>query len=173
MASTLQPPPRRFQPLDPRSGQFSRAWDQWFQQLSTLLDSGIVPWTAIDFTGSDHNDISTIQGGDTSERYHLTAAEHAQAAYSVTSIAADATLTDAQHCVLVTASGCEITLPAASADRVGGTWTVALGVPGWTEISAAGSDVILLDGASDSITLDQRGTSVSLRCVTATSWVIV
>lgn len=38
-------------------------------------------FTDLDFTGSDHNSIATIQGGTTSQYYHLTANEHGGLTY--------------------------------------------------------------------------------------------
>jgi hypothetical protein len=102
-----------------------------------------IPWTAIDY--SDSSSTATV----------------------------DTTLTDAMLTVVVTTSGATITLPAASASRIGNEWTIILGVSGYTTITRSGSDTLTLPEADTSIRLDTKGTSVTLRCLTATSWGIV
>lgn len=46
-------------------------WNDWYEKLRTLINSLI--------GGIPHNDLTGIQGGSTTERYHLTAAEYATA----------------------------------------------------------------------------------------------
>jgi hypothetical protein len=77
----LPPPPRGMVELD-------RNVALYLQELERLLNStDQIEWDRIDFTNSDladiatrlHNDLQSIQGGTTNERYHMTAAEHAVA----------------------------------------------------------------------------------------------
>lgn len=171
MAMRLQPPPRRHAALD--GEWFSRAWDQWFEALSRLLHSSAIPWDAIDFSASSHEDIVTAQGGSATERYHLLAAEYAelQRGNNVALAATDIALDDTRRTVLVTASGKTVTLPAATVARLGADWTVALATVGYVTIQPAGADTLILEDMP--IVLDEEGASVTLRCATASSWVLV
>jgi hypothetical protein len=173
MAMSLQPPPRRHAPFDPTGAWFSRVWDQWFEALSRLLNTGSIPWSALDFTSSSHNNIVTAQGGSATERYHLLASEHAeiQRSDNVASIAADTTLGDTHRTALVTESGTTITLPAASSARIGRDWTVALTVAGYATVRPGGSDELVLEDSP--IVIEDAGTNVTLRCISVGSWVLV
>jgi hypothetical protein len=62
----------------------SPAYRDWFYKIQQFLGNvGNILFTALDFTGSNltsivtrnHNDLQNIQGGTTTERYHLTAAQ--------------------------------------------------------------------------------------------------
>lgn len=48
----------------------SPLWRNWFQRLGTMISTPS--------TGVNHNDLGNIQGGTSSERYHLTAAQVAK-----------------------------------------------------------------------------------------------
>jgi hypothetical protein len=74
------PPP----PIQAQSGEF--IWVDWYNQLSAYLTNGnSIPWSVINKAGSLLSDIATrthvmlqsVQGGNATEQYHLTAAEHA------------------------------------------------------------------------------------------------
>lgn len=74
------PPP----PINDAPGSFT--WLEWYRQLRNYVStSGSVPWYIINFAGSnitdialrDHNQLQNVQGGDTGEMYHLTAAQYA------------------------------------------------------------------------------------------------
>ena len=120
----------------------------------------------------DHNAQDGLQGGTTAEFYHATAAEYAelQRSDNVESSAVNITLDDTRRTVLMTATGKTVTLPAASAARIGKDWTVILGVEGYTDITRAGSDTLTLPTNDTTIRLDNKGASVTLRCLTASSW---
>ena len=79
MPSTLPPPPAQ----EPSKDTY--VWINWFQQLYQYITLiGRISWTVIDFASSNitdivsraHNDLTTFQGGNTTERYHLTSAQH-------------------------------------------------------------------------------------------------
>lgn len=79
MANGLPPPPTK-------APDGSYAWLDWYKKLQAYVSqSGSVPWSVIDFSGSniadiqqrDHNTLTSIQGGNSTERYHLTAAQWA------------------------------------------------------------------------------------------------
>lgn len=62
----------------------SPAYRDWFYKIQQFLGNvGNILFTALDFTGSNltsiatrnHNDLQNIQGGTTTERYHLTSAQ--------------------------------------------------------------------------------------------------
>lgn len=74
------PPP----PTNDQTGSF--AWLEWFRQLRGYISqTGSVPWNVINFAGSNitdiaarsHENLQGIQGGTTSQHYHLTSAEYA------------------------------------------------------------------------------------------------
>lgn len=178
MAVALPPPPIR--------DQFeSYTWEEWFRQLRDRANSSLtsIAWSGIDFTGSSitdilsrpHNSLQTIQGGTSAEYYHLTSSEYTelQRDNNVSSVAVNTTLDDTYQTVLVTASGKTITLPAASTARIGKVWTVILGTLGYTDIVRAGSDTLTLPVTDTRIRINNKGASVSLKCLTATSWGIV
>jgi hypothetical protein len=77
-----QPPP-----LTDEMGSFR--WLEWFRLISVELNSlATISWDNIDFTGSDltdlvtknHNSLGSIQGGSSTERYHITSAQHTEVA---------------------------------------------------------------------------------------------
>jgi hypothetical protein len=76
MATAFQPPPTYALPIivDERTGraQFSPIWLKWFVDMAQVLSS---------FGGgsgsADHNMLSGLQGGASSQYYHLDAAEYA------------------------------------------------------------------------------------------------
>ena len=79
MAFTLPPPPVQ----EPSKDTY--VWINWFQQLYQYITLiGRISWTVIDFANSNitdivsraHNDLTTFQGGSTTERYHLTFTQH-------------------------------------------------------------------------------------------------
>lgn len=80
MATNTLPPP----PINDQPGSF--AWLEWYRHLRNYVSTtGSVPWYIINFAGSnitdiatrDHNTLQNLQGGAASEKYHLTAAQHA------------------------------------------------------------------------------------------------
>lgn len=80
MASINLPPPPTQEP-----DKDTYVWISWFQQLYTYITAiGRLSWSVLDFAGSNitdietrqHNDLQLIQGGSSSERYHLTSAQH-------------------------------------------------------------------------------------------------
>lgn len=120
----------------------------------------------------DHNAQDGLQGGTAAQFYHLTSAEYSelQRGDNVASVAANTTLDDTYRTVYVTATGKVITLPAASAARIGKDWTVILGTTGYTDIVRAGSDTLTLPTNDTTIRIDNKGASITLRCLTASSW---
>lgn len=85
------------------------------------------------------------------------------------------TLDDDKHTVSVSTSGLTITLPAASTGRMGQDWTVHLGVAGTVTIACAGSDTVCTSSSATdtSVQITTLGDSLTFRCLTATSWIIV
>lgn len=169
-------------PIGEPPGSF--AWQDWYLKLRQFFTTtGTLAWNLVDKTGANitdipirlHNTLQTIQGGTVGEFYHLTLAEYdeLQRDNNVTSVGVNTTLDDTNRTVLVTASGVTVTLPAASTARIGKSWTVILGTTGFTTVARNGSDTLNLPDAETSIQLDEKGASVSLRCLTATSWGIV
>lgn len=89
------PPP----PLNSPAGSFY--WLEWYTSLTTFLNGTNIPWSNINFTGSNitdiinrnHNDLNNIQGGTTAFRYHLLGAGQSDATGGVTKLPLTWTLT--------------------------------------------------------------------------------
>lgn len=69
-------------PVQAEAGAF--IWTDWYSQLTNYLNNGnSIPWSVVNKSGSnltdlttrDHNTLTTIQGGNSTERYHLTNAQ--------------------------------------------------------------------------------------------------
>jgi hypothetical protein len=64
----------------------SGLWNDWYQKLRDLINSGAVTvtWSNIDFTGSNitsianraHNNLQSIQGGTAGNYFHLNSDQH-------------------------------------------------------------------------------------------------
>lgn len=180
MAINIPPPPIH-------ERDFSNNWKLWFSRLREILSTvSTFSWTLIDFTGSNitdiisrsHQDLQNLQGGSSSERYHLSVAQvtkldNLQDTTLVTSTAVDMTLDQNAFTVYVTATGKTITLPAAATGIVGKTWTVILATTGNVTITRQGSDTIVLPTTDTSVIMYNKGDSLSFRCISSTSWAIV
>lgn len=75
----LPPPP------NPNTDMSDYSWKDWFARLRDyIVNKGLILWNQIDFTGSNitdvqkrsHQDLQNLQGGNSAERYHMTAVEH-------------------------------------------------------------------------------------------------
>ena len=79
VARTRIPPP-------PVSSEDRTVWSNWYVAVKDGINNlrADLKWTNLDFTGSNltdvvtrnHNDLNSINGGSSTERYHLTAAQH-------------------------------------------------------------------------------------------------
>lgn len=118
MANYLPPPP-----TNDATGSF--AWLEWFRQLRLYItQTGSVPWSIINFSGSNitdlasrsHQNLQSLQGGSTSQYYHLTQNKHEELNNTITSVTtATATLNGTNTKVIVNYAGtCTLTLPTAS-----------------------------------------------------------
>lgn len=176
MATTLPPPPTNDQ-----TGSY--AWLEWFRQLRAYITvSGSVPWSIINFAGSSIADIATrshqllqaLQGGTTGEYYHLTNAEYTALGQedNVQSVAVNTSLTDAYKTTYVTATGKTITLPPASAARIGRAWNIIFTTSGTCTVVCAGADTFAAPSSATETTLVMtvRGQSVVFKCLSATTW---
>lgn len=100
-------------PVSEKSDSF--LWQEWFRQLRlAITQAGGVAWASIDKTGSNlneivtraHNVLQSIQGGTSSEYYHLTSAQHATLSVS-TSGTYTPTLTNVTNLSASTAYSCQ------------------------------------------------------------------
>jgi len=121
MALILGPPPMGA-PIE------DYVWKRWFQRLSENLGTGSTSgtFTALDFTSSNltsivtrnHNDLASIQGGESSQYYHLTDNEHSglTAVNTITNADSPLTATSTHGTILCDATSGSITinLPATS-----------------------------------------------------------
>lgn len=72
MAAGVPPPP-----INSPSGSYY--WLEWYTNLTNFLNGTNIPWANLNFTGSNltdiqtrhHNDLQLIQGGTTSNRFHM------------------------------------------------------------------------------------------------------
>ena len=175
-------------PPPPTANNDQSIWAVWYMQVKDAINriGESFSWILLDFTGSnitdietrDHNDLQNMQGGTTSQYYHLTLAQVTklntlQDITLTISTAVNKTLDTNHFTVYTTAASITITLPAASTDIVGKTWAVVLSVTGPVVITPSGSDVILLPTSDTTVTLYNKGDSLLFRCLSATTWGIV
>lgn len=127
MADILPPAP-----IDepPKSYQ----WVDWYVKLRNLVNTvNNLPWAGIDKAGSNltdiqtrnHNDLQNIQGGNSGERYHLSAAQQVEATNVRSSRGVDSTD------YLITTSGLVLQSPNAH------YWVATisnLGIVTWTDV---------------------------------------
>lgn len=76
----------------------SSFWNDWYEKLRTLINTGAVTitWSNINFIGSNitsivnraHNNLQSFQGGAAGEYYHLTSAQQIKVAGLPTGISA-------------------------------------------------------------------------------------
>lgn len=115
--SYLPPPPVQ-------DAQGSYAWLDWYRQLRNYISQqGSVPWSVIDFAGSDivniasrsHQSLQSLQGGTTGQYYHLTQAKHQELTNGILTVTtATATITTETNIVVNYAGSCTLTLPSAT-----------------------------------------------------------
>jgi len=74
--------------------------------------------------------------------------------------------------IVAGASGLTVTLPKCAADIVGRTWDITLGVAGDVTIETAAGDSVPTpsDPAETTIILNRRGSTVAMRCTSASTW---
>ena len=102
------------------------AYQQWFQRIKDFTNqvgTETIPWVRVskagsnltDLTTRNHNDLSNIFGGTTSDYYHFTASQHASLT-ALTTVSSLTTLNATQGYVLCNAASGAFTLnlPAAS-----------------------------------------------------------
>lgn len=84
-------------------------------------------------------------------------------------------MTDAGKAVYINASGIIVTLPEATAARVGVIWTITMGIAGTaTLVCTAGDSFPTPDVLAETAVLfDTRGTTLDFRCVSTNKWAIV
>lgn len=105
------------------------SYQQWFQRIrdyTNQVGTATIPWAQVskagsnltDLTTRNHNDLSNIFGGGTSDYYHLTASQY-NSVVTLTTVSALATLGSSNGYVLcdATVGAFTVTLPAASARK--------------------------------------------------------
>ncbi len=151
----------------------SQTWIPQPYQHNTLIDlqggsdSGSFEETAFEITAFQQGDV---------EYYHVSANAYTRSSMlgNVLTTSTSLQLTDASGNCVVTATGQTITLPAASTEYAGLVWHITFYTDGVLTISAAGADTIMTpDGSDTSILVNVRGTTISLMCNSATTWVLV
>jgi hypothetical protein len=135
------------------------------------LDGGI----ATNIFESTAFESTAFQTEGVTEYFHVTEAEYdkLEADAAVLSTAIDATLTGEYATVIVTASAKTMTLPKATVAFYGREWTIVQNVTGYVDIEPNVADSFILPGGSDTIRLDQIGSTLTVRCISTTQWVIV
>lgn len=102
------------------------AYQQWFQRIrdyTNQIGTATIPWTQVskagsnltDLTTRNHNDLTNIFGGGTSDYYHLTASQNASIS-ALTTVSSLATLNATNGYVLCNANAGAfiVNLPSAS-----------------------------------------------------------
>ena len=90
-------------PPPPTATEDRGIWGVWHTQVKDTINSigSSYPWTSLDFTGSNltdlqtrnHNDLLNSQGGDSTNKYHLTTAQHTAVNNGITVVITTAKLT--------------------------------------------------------------------------------
>lgn len=83
-------------------------------------------------------------------------------------------MTDAGKAVYINASGITVTLPQATAARVGVIWTITFGVTGTATLVCTAGDSFPTPLVANETTVlfDTRGTSLDFRCISTNLWAI-
>lgn len=155
--------------------QLPVSYQLWFNQLKQFVGgtAGSIPWAAVSKDGSsiadlatrDHNLLTTIQGGQATEYYHLNLRQH-NGLTALTTISSTTTLGSSHGYVLCNAAGGAITvnLPAAttryrfSIKRINsGTNDVTIDAAGSDTIEGAGTVVLSAQYQSRTIYSDGSG----------------
>jgi len=89
-------------------------------------------------------------------------------------VSANYQMTDTGKAVYIDTSGVIVTLPQATAERVGVIWTITMGVAGTaTLICTVGDSFPTPDVLAETTVLfDTRGTTLDFRCVSTNKWAI-
>ncbi len=167
MAVQLPPPPN-----NPVSNSFE--WREWFFKVySKFTQATGISFSGLDFSGSnlnsivtrDHNTLTNIQGGDSLNRYHLTAAEHT----SVSTLPTFGTMaTQNANAVNITGgtitgiSGLGMTYPGAGiANSTGSAWGTSYTTTGTgTVLALASSPVFATDISVNSATIGKGAANI-------------
>jgi hypothetical protein len=90
-------------------------------------------------------------------------------------VSANYQMTDTGKAVYIDTSGVIVTLPQATAERVGVIWTITMGVAGTaTLVCTVGDSFPTPDVLAETTVLfDARGTTLDFRCVSTNKWAIV
>ncbi len=132
--------------------QLPMSFQLWFNQLKQFVDAGTgsIPWTSVNKTGSsiadiatrNHNLLTTIQGGQATEYYHLTQTQHNNLT-SLSTVSTNTSINSNYGYVLANSSGgvVTITLPAAS-----GRYRFHI-----KRINSGANDVVISRAGSDTI----------------------
>jgi hypothetical protein len=92
---------------------------------------------------------------------------------SISNVTSSTTLTSSGYTAFIEVTGLTVTLTPAAANIISDEWTIILGVAGIVTIVPNGSDTINLPTTDNSISMTNKGASVTLRCLSATTWGIV
>lgn len=153
----LEPPPL----VDIRDLPYT--FQEWLRKLRNITSGttpSSIPWSSINFTTSDHNNIAVIQGGTTTERYHLTKAQY-NAWSTINTLSSATTIDDNYGYILANAAGAgfTITLPAATVrTRYHIKKTDATG--NVVTISRAGADTFETGGTTLTINTQNRSYTI-------------
>lgn len=133
--------------------QMPLGYQMWYQRIrdyTNALASNTIPWSQVDKSGSsitdivsrDHDNLTNIFGGGTSDYYHLTQAQQTSIS-TLTTLTSLTTLNNTHGYVLCDASGgaFTVTLPLASARKKYHIKKIDSSVNAIT-ISASGADTI-------------------------------
>lgn len=99
--------------------------------------------------------------------------EQTESATVDAAIATNTTLDSSTRIVSASVTGLTITLPVASSALIGKKWTVILAANGYVDVTVSGSDTFVLPETDSTIRLDIKGSSLTLCCLSASTWGIV
>lgn len=174
MANYLPPPP-----VTDATGSF--AWLEWFRQLRLYItQTGSVPWSIINFSGSNitdlvsrnHNSLQATQGGTTSERYHLTLDKYTELTNGILTVTTStSTITTETNIIVNYAGTCTLTLPSASSYT--GKVIKIKTITANTVVSASSNVVPLVGGSAGTAILSATAGKWAELISNGTNWVIM
>ena len=137
----------RLPPVPPDKIQEIHSWRDWFQFLNRMFGAGAVHTiqpNLIDFS-------------------------------NITTVTSNTQMTDQSYVYVATVTGKTVTLPKADVNMIGCVWEVNLSCLGTVTIVVTAGDSIMTpaNATETTIVLSVRGSTLRIRCVSTSTWIIV
>ncbi|MEB3213183.1 MAG: hypothetical protein VKL39_17665 [Leptolyngbyaceae bacterium] len=136
--------------------------------------TGLMGGIATNIFESTAFESTAFQTEGVTQYYHVTAAQFndLERHEEVATVSINTTMDDSYATYIADTSAITLTLPAATVERIGKTWTVVMNCNGYVDVEPDPTDEFILYGGSDTIRLDEIGSTLVMRCISTTQWVI-